>query len=83
MAIRIMAAYYYLGQDVDFPPLNFAQGDLSTYGYLFPHAMVDFTQINQHVDVRDAHAEIIRTVGSNSIVMLKNVNNTNFSLFID
>ncbi|KAI7163723.1 thermostable beta-glucosidase, partial [Hortaea werneckii] len=62
----------YLGQDEDFPELNFAQGDLSTYGYLYPHAMEDFTQINQHVDVRDHHAEVIRRVGANSIVMLKN-----------
>lgn len=76
MATRIMAAYFYLGQDQDFPPLNFAQGDLSTYGYLFPRAMVDFEQINQHVDVRDAHADIIRKVGANSIIMLKNTNNT-------
>lgn len=74
MATRIMAAYYYLGQDEDFPELNFAQGDLSTYGYLYPHAMEDFTQINQHVDVRDHHAEVIRRVGANSIVMLKNTN---------
>ncbi|RMY57759.1 hypothetical protein D0863_12505 [Hortaea werneckii] len=72
MATRIMAAYYYLGQDENFPELNFAQGDLSTYGYLYPHAMEDFTQINQHVDVKDHHAEVIRRVGANSIVMLKN-----------
>jgi len=47
MATRIMAAYFYLGQDQDFPPLNFAQGDLSTYGYLYGHAMADYTQINE------------------------------------
>ncbi|KAI9821322.1 MAG: hypothetical protein M1827_004058 [Pycnora praestabilis] len=76
MTTRIMAAYFQLGQDVDFPELNFAQGDLSTYGYEYPMAMANFTQINEHVDVRDTHASIIRTVGSNSIVMLKNVNNT-------
>lgn len=72
MATRIIAAYYYLGQDEGFPELNFAQGDLNTYGHLYPHAMEDFTQINQHVDVRDHHAEVIRRVGANSIVMLKN-----------
>lgn len=75
MATRIMAAYFYLGQDQDFPPLNYAQGDLSTYGYLYPHAQVDFTQINQHVDVMDNHAQIIREVGANSITLLKNTNN--------
>ena len=76
MATRIMAAYFYLGQDVDFPALNFAQGDLSTYSYLYPQGKADFIQINQHLDVRDAHAQVIRSVGANSIVMLKNVNNT-------
>lgn len=74
MATRIMAAYYFLGQDQDFPELNFAQGDLSTYGYLYPHAMQDFTRINEHVDVRDHHADVIRRVGANSIIMLKNTN---------
>jgi beta-glucosidase len=75
MVTRIMAAYYYLGQDQDFPELNFAQGDLNTYGYLYPHAEVDSMQIIQHVDVRDSHASVIRSVGANSIIMLKNVNN--------
>ncbi|KAK1068529.1 beta-glucosidase [Friedmanniomyces endolithicus] len=76
MATRIMAAYYYLDQDQDFPELNFAQGDLSTFGYLYPRAMAGYQQINEHVDVQDHHADIIRRVGANSIIMLKNVNNT-------
>ncbi|KAK8210306.1 beta-glucosidase [Zalaria obscura] len=76
MATRIMASFFFLGQDQNFPELNFAQGDLATYGDLYPHDMVDFTQINQHVDVRDAHAQIIRELGANSIVMVKNVNDT-------
>jgi beta-glucosidase len=76
MATRIMAAYYYLGQDRDFPELNYASGDYATYGYEYPLAQLDYTLINQHVDVRDNHAQIIRTVGANSIVLLKNVNST-------
>ena len=76
MTTRIMAAYYYLGQDQDFPKLNFAQGDLMTYGYLYEHAMVDFTTINEHIDVRDHHADVIRSVGANSIILLKNLNGT-------
>lgn len=76
MATRVMASYFYLGQDKDFPELNFAQGNLNTYGYLYPHAMVDSTQINQHVDVRANHASLIRTVGAESTVVLKNVNGT-------
>ena len=76
MATRIMASFFYLGQDRNFPELNFAQGYLPTFGFEYPTAMVDYQQVNEHVDVRDAHAQIIRAVGSNSIVMLKNVNNT-------
>ncbi|KAI9677786.1 MAG: hypothetical protein M1822_008098 [Bathelium mastoideum] len=76
MATRIMAAFFYLGEDQGFPELNFAQGYLPTFGYEYPTAMVDYTQVNDHVDVRDAHAQVIRAVGANSIVLLKNVNNT-------
>ena len=76
MATRIMASFFYLGQDKDFPELNFAQGYLPTFGYEYPTAMVDYTQVNEHVDVRDAHSQVIRAVGSNSILLLKNTNNT-------
>ena len=76
MATRIMASYFYLGEDKDFPDLNFAQGYLPTFGFEYPTAMLNYTQVNEHVDVRDAHAQIIRAVGSNSIVLLKNVDNT-------
>lgn len=77
MATRVMASYYYLGQDHDFAAVNFGGGGtFPTFGYLYPDAMQDYAQINWHVDVRDAHAETIRAVGANSIVMLKNVNNT-------
>ena len=39
MATRMMAAYYYLGQDHDFPQLNFDADTLSTYAYLYPYAV--------------------------------------------
>ncbi|KAF2095993.1 beta-glucosidase [Rhizodiscina lignyota] len=77
MATRIMAAYYYLGQDHDFPDLNFGGGGTyPTFGFIYPNAKLDYQQINFHVDVRDAHADVIRAVGANSITLLKNVNNT-------
>ena len=76
MVTRIMASYFFLGEDQDFPELSFAQGNENTYGYLYPRAMVDFTQINQHIDVRENHAQVIRTVGAESAVLLKNFNNT-------
>ncbi|KAL1962259.1 hypothetical protein VTN77DRAFT_9849 [Rasamsonia byssochlamydoides] len=76
MATRIMAAYYYLGQDQDFPALSFAAGNPATYGYEYPQAQLDYTQINWHIDVRQNHSQIIRAVGANSVVLLKNSNGT-------
>jgi beta-glucosidase len=76
MATRIMAAYYYLGQDQNFPELSFTSGDFATYGYEYPQAQVDYTQINWHIDVRQNHSQIVRAVGANSLVLLKNSNRT-------
>ncbi|KAJ5604699.1 Beta-glucosidase [Penicillium lagena] len=76
MATRIMASYYYLGQDEDYPELNFASGDFDTYGYEYPKAELGWRKINDHRDVRKNHSAIIRKVGSNSVVLLKNTNNT-------
>ncbi|PYH88564.1 putative beta-glucosidase [Aspergillus ellipticus CBS 707.79] len=76
MVTRIMAAYYYLDQDDNYPELNFASSSLETYGYEYPKADVDWQQVNYHVDVRKNHSQIIRSVGANSAVLLKNTNNT-------
>ena len=76
MATRVMASYFYLGQDQDFPELNFAQGNLNTYGYLYLKSELDFTQINQHVNVFEGHQSTIRRAGAESAVLLKNTNNT-------
>ncbi|KAF2098536.1 putative beta-glucosidase [Rhizodiscina lignyota] len=75
MVTRVMAAYYFLGQDHNYPELN-AGGGFQTYGYMYPSAMLDYTQINFHVDVRDHHAGIIRKVGADSVILLKNVHAT-------
>lgn len=72
MATRIMAAYYYLGQDQDYPELNFASGDFATYDYLYPGENLDYQKVNWHLDVRKNHGQLIRNIGANSIVMLKN-----------
>ncbi|RJE26157.1 hypothetical protein PHISCL_01507 [Aspergillus sclerotialis] len=76
MVTRVMASYYYLGQDKDYPELNFASGNFDTYGYEYPEAELGWRKINLHLDVRDNHAETIRKVGSNSAVLLKNSKNT-------
>ncbi|ESZ90439.1 glycoside hydrolase family 3 protein [Sclerotinia borealis F-4128] len=72
MAVRIMSAYYKIGRDTAKVPVNFNSWNLSTYGYQHPLANEDFTQINQHINVQDNHAALIREIGAKSTVLLKN-----------
>ncbi|RAL64665.1 hypothetical protein DID88_001698 [Monilinia fructigena] len=74
MVVRIMSAYYKVGRDTAKIPVNFNSWNLSTYGYQHPLANEDFTQINQHVNVQDSHAKLIREIGAKSTVLLKNKN---------
>ncbi|KAH9988723.1 glycoside hydrolase superfamily [Russula vinacea] len=61
MATRILASWYFLGQDSpDYPKTNF--------NALFP--LDEAT--NEHVDVQDNHGELVREIGTSSIVLLKN-----------
>lgn len=75
MAIRIMAAYYYVGRDTNAVPINFDSWTLDTYGY--EHFIVGegYSLINEHVDVRAEHGNLIRQIGAASTVLLKNTNN--------
>ena len=77
-AVRIMAAFYYVGRDAHRTDVSFSSWDTSTYGPLHYYASADFGTglINQHVDVRAEHAQLIRQIGSSSIVLLKNANKT-------
>ena len=63
MAQRVMAAYYLMGQDQDFPEVNFDSNHIGG-------------ENNSHVDVREQHGDLIRKIGAASTVLLKNVNNT-------
>ena len=74
MVVRIMSAYYKIGRDTAKVPVNFNSWNLSTYGYQHPEADEDFTQINEHVNVQDNHAALIREIGAKSTVLLKNTN---------
>ncbi|KAI8381025.1 glycoside hydrolase superfamily [Radiomyces spectabilis] len=60
MATRIVAAWYKLGQDQNFPPVNFDS--------FHPDR-------GQHIDVQDNHKELIREMGAASTVLLRNKNN--------
>jgi beta-glucosidase len=72
MAMRIMAAFFKVGNTVDLDPINFSFGTLDTYGPLHWVAEENHQQINFHVDVRGDHAYLIREIGAKGTVILKN-----------
>ncbi|KAJ7054141.1 beta glucosidase precursor [Mycena amicta] len=67
MVIRTFAAYYKLGQDKDYPPVNFAQVTQQTY--------LNGQLVNEHVNVQRDHYKLIREIGAASAILLKNTNN--------
>ncbi|KAH9988720.1 glycoside hydrolase superfamily [Russula vinacea] len=63
MATRILASWYFLGQDSpNYPKTNFNQAD----------PLDEAT--NEHIDVQDDHRKLVREIDTSSIVLLKNVN---------
>ena len=60
MASRLLAAWFYAGQDKDFPP----------------NAVYDNLQVHEPVDVRGDNDVLIREIGAAGTVLVKNVNNT-------
>ena len=74
MAIRIMAAYYFVGREnnqVDDAP-NFSAWTSDTFGFQHFFASEDYTQVNYHVDVQQNHYAGIREVAAKGTVLLKN-----------
>ncbi|KAF8898513.1 glycoside hydrolase family 3 protein [Infundibulicybe gibba] len=61
LALRILAAWYLLGQDTGFPAVNFNAWNLNAAG-------------NTHANVQADHKNVIRAIGSASTVLLKNSN---------
>ncbi|KAL8771983.1 MAG: hypothetical protein Q9209_002648 [Squamulea sp. 1 TL-2023] len=74
MAVRIIAAWYYVGRDQSQVPINFDSWTLDTFGYRHYFAKEAYGLINEHVDVRAKHSTLIRQIGSASTVLLKNTN---------
>ncbi|KAJ5157300.1 beta-glucosidase A [Penicillium canariense] len=72
MAVRIMAAYYKVGRDRVRTPPNFSSWTRDEYGY--EHFMVseNYVKLNERVNVQRDHANLIRKIGSDSTVLLKN-----------
>ena len=75
MAIRIIAAWYFVGRDNTSIPINFDSWTLDTFGYQNFFVKEGYGLINEHVDVRAEHGNLIRQIGSASTVLLKNTNN--------
>lgn len=74
-AVRIIAAWYYVGRDTAAVPINFDSWTLDTYGYQHFVAQQNLRLVNEHVDVRGDHGALARTLASASTVLLKNTNN--------
>lgn len=72
MAMRIMAAFYKVGLSFDEPEPNFSSWTRDTYDYRHAYAEEGWDLVNQHVDVRGEHADIIREIGAKGTVLLKN-----------
>jgi beta-glucosidase len=76
MVTRILAAWYLVGQDQSYPEPNFSAWTLQTNSYLYYFGSKGYQEVNAHVDVRSNHGDISRGIAANSIVLLKNINNT-------
>ena len=74
MAVRIMAAYYYVGRDNSSRPINFDSWSRDTFGYQHYIVKEGYGLINEHVDVRADHGNLVRQIGAASTVLLKNTN---------
>ena len=76
MVTRIVATWYQLGQDKDYPTPNFSSWTKNDTGLLYfgsnepPYAVV-----NQHIDVQDDHATLARKIAADAIALLKNQDN--------
>ena len=77
MATRIVAAWYQMGQDQDYPEPNFSSWTDDAVGLLHPGALISPQGVvNEFVDVQGDHAAIARAVATEAITLLKNDNQT-------
>lgn len=72
---RILATWFQLGQDQNYPPPNFDTNTQDAEGPLYPGALVSPRGIvNEFVNVQGNHAEVAKAVARDAITLLKNVN---------
>ncbi|KAK3325525.1 glycosyl hydrolase family 3 N terminal domain-containing protein [Apodospora peruviana] len=73
MATRIVAAWYQLGQDKNYPPPNFSSNTHDRNGLLYPAAVLSpIGQVNWFVNVQADHYKVAREVAQDAITLLKN-----------
>lgn len=73
---RIVATWYKLGQEKDYPLPNFSSNTDQETGKLYPGAIISPTGVvNQFVDVQDDHKKVARAIARDAITLLKNENN--------
>jgi beta-glucosidase len=73
MAMRIMAAFFKVGQTVEgLGPINMDSWTSDTHGFLHASVSDGWQQVNWHVDVQADHGNLIREIGGKSTVLLKN-----------
>jgi len=72
MATRIMAAYYKVGLDTDFVDVNFDSWTTNVEGFRRYVAMEEYEVVNEQVDVRGTHGQLIREIAAKGTVLLKN-----------
>lgn len=74
MATRIVATWYHLGQDKDYPEPNFSTATRNEKGLLYPAAVPfsPITVVNEFVDVQGDHNLVARQVAQDAITLLKN-----------
>ncbi|RYP47045.1 hypothetical protein DL768_006840 [Monosporascus sp. mg162] len=81
MARRVLAPYFFLLQDEDFPSIDPSTGYVFARTYNYPDEYLSLAGMDPNNppparDVRGEHAEVVRKVAAAGIVLLKNWNNT-------
>ncbi|KAI1391464.1 glycoside hydrolase family 3 protein [Hypoxylon trugodes] len=73
MATRIVATWYQLGQDKDYPPPNFSSNTADPTGPLYPGAVFSpVGVVNEYVNVQGDHKVVAKQVAQEAVTLLKN-----------
>jgi len=73
MATRIVATWYQLGQDRNYPLPNFSSNTASATGACYPGALFSPTcGTNQYVNVQSNHSQVAQQIAREGVTLLKN-----------